>query len=44
MKTVSKNKIIRQNQRTGLKTAYWEATGKKAKTLKEAATYFGVKV
>ena len=44
MKKLMKNKLVRQNQRSGLRNAYYQSTGKQAKTLKEAAAHFGVKV
>ena len=41
---MKKNATIKKNQRIGLKNAYFQSTGKQAKTLKEAAAHFGVKV
>lgn len=33
----------RKNINIGIRAAYWEATGKRPKTLREAKAYFGIK-
>lgn len=43
-KKTTQEKLIAKNKQTGIKIAYWESTGRKAKSVKQAADYFGIQV